>query len=274
MNIIAFANAVKLEIAFQNFLRLSSVHMRFIVVIQMVNRNRKIETGDGSDLSCSAGEPETGNSFHDRLKIILKSERSSKAFAARAGMSQSGFHRIEHGGDPTLPNLLGIAKAAGVSIRWLTGGAPDTAKDFVHHEQVLLQQLDQIRQEMRTLAQTPEELSNFKDAELCTLKLLDLNERHGKLIKANPRLSRIPSFGVENTDHADPAPAPPPLDLPLLEMVIEELERFRAERGLSWSPERRARLIGLGYGMMLEEKESSGGKADAGRLAYLFKAAS
>lgn len=73
---------------------------------------------------------------------------------------------------------------------------------------------------------------------------------------------------------ADPAPAPPPLDLPLLEMVIEELERFRAERGLSWSPERRARLIGLGYGMMLEDKESSGGKADAGRLAYLFKAAS
>ncbi|MEO5338650.1 MAG: hypothetical protein H7841_17455 [Magnetospirillum sp. WYHS-4] len=73
---------------------------------------------------------------------------------------------------------------------------------------------------------------------------------------------------------ADPALGAVPLDLPLLEMVIEELERFRAERGLSWSPERKARLIGLGYGMMLEEKESSGGKAEAGRLAYLFKAAS
>jgi transcriptional regulator with XRE-family HTH domain len=81
-------------------------------------------SGDGcnADHSGSEGELERDNGFHDRLRAILKNEASSSAFARRAGISQSGFHRIEHGGEPTLKTIIAIANAAGVTVQWLATG--------------------------------------------------------------------------------------------------------------------------------------------------------
>lgn len=60
--------------------------------------------------------------FHERLEIILSREPSSAAFARKAGLSQSGFHRIEKGGRPKLEALIAIANAAEVKVDWLLYG--------------------------------------------------------------------------------------------------------------------------------------------------------
>lgn len=73
--------------------------------------------------SSSDAEPEWADwEFHDRLKYLLAKEKSTSAFARKAGLSQSGLHRIESGGDPTLKTLVAIANAAGVSVQWLATG--------------------------------------------------------------------------------------------------------------------------------------------------------
>ena len=69
---------------------------------------------------------ELDSGFHSRLRKILEGERSSSAFAKRAGLSQSGFHRIENGGEPTLKTIISIAKAANVSVHWLITGEAET----------------------------------------------------------------------------------------------------------------------------------------------------
>lgn len=75
--------------------------------------------------SCSQSDLERDDTFHARLRKILDGERSSSSFAKRAGISQSGFHRIEKGGDPTLKTIIAIANAAGVSVQWLATGEGD-----------------------------------------------------------------------------------------------------------------------------------------------------
>lgn len=73
---------------------------------------------------------------------------------------------------------------------------------------------------------------------------------------------------------ADRAPAgDDPVDEALLEMIIEELEIFRRERGLRWGPNLTARLIGGGYAIMLEEREG-GREPNPALLKHLFKVAS
>ncbi|MBW7959861.1 MAG: helix-turn-helix transcriptional regulator [Candidatus Promineofilum sp.] len=73
--------------------------------------------------SGSNAKPEWADwEFHDRLRYLLTKEKSTSAFARKAGLSQSGLHRIEVGGEPTLKTLLAIARAAGVSIQWLASG--------------------------------------------------------------------------------------------------------------------------------------------------------
>lgn len=73
--------------------------------------------------SSSASKPEWAEwDFHDRLRYLLTREKSASAFARKAGLSQSGLHRIEAGGDPTLKTLVAIADAAGVPVQWLATG--------------------------------------------------------------------------------------------------------------------------------------------------------
>lgn len=73
--------------------------------------------------SSSAAKPEWADwGFHDRLNHLLAREKSASAFARKAGLSQSGLHRIEAGGDPTLKTLVAIADAAGVTVQWLATG--------------------------------------------------------------------------------------------------------------------------------------------------------
>ena len=68
-------------------------------------------------------------------------------------------------------------------------------------------------------------------------------------------------------------PSSETFDEELLSMVIEELERFREERNLYWSPQQKARLTTLGYDMMLEKREK-GEDTDTDSLQYILKAAS
>ena len=81
-----------------------------------------VDERQDEDRSGCEPELERDNEFHDRLRKILEGEVSSSAFARRAGISQSGFHRIEKGGEPTLKTIIAIAKAAGVSVQWLATG--------------------------------------------------------------------------------------------------------------------------------------------------------
>lgn len=74
----------------------------------------------------SSSEPELErelSGFHDRLRVILERYPSSSAFSKKAGLSQSGFHHIRHGGYPTLEVLIKISNAAEVSLDWLVLGA-------------------------------------------------------------------------------------------------------------------------------------------------------
>lgn len=70
-----------------------------------------------------------------------------------------------------------------------------------------------------------------------------------------------------------PAVPKEPMDEALLEMVVEELERFREGHDLYWSAERKARLIVYGYAMMLAER-AEGRRYNADRLRFMWKAAS
>jgi len=74
------------------------------------------------ELECDSG-------FHSRLKSVLANEKSSAAFARKAGLSQSGFNRIEKGGEPGLRALLSIARAAGVTVEWLASGQGPMRRD-------------------------------------------------------------------------------------------------------------------------------------------------
>lgn len=107
---------------------------------QMVKPKLKREKDVEEVVSSSGSEPESLSGFHERLNSILKSEQSKSALAVRAGISQSGFHRIVHGGEPGLKNLVAIANAAGVSLEWLATGqtplaspnpGPPQASDFI-----------------------------------------------------------------------------------------------------------------------------------------------
>jgi phage repressor protein C with HTH and peptisase S24 domain len=108
--------------------------------------------------------------FHARLNAILSREKASSAFAKKAGMSASGFHRIEHGGEPTLKNLLGIARAAGVSVAWLAEGKIETARDCDYDNLVMSRELEEVRRLQDSAAQTPDELERLKNYEVAIRK--------------------------------------------------------------------------------------------------------
>ncbi len=60
--------------------------------------------------------------FHSRLRLLLEKFKSNNAFAVAAGVSASGLNRLLEGGYPTLPILIALAKAGGVSVEWLSTG--------------------------------------------------------------------------------------------------------------------------------------------------------
>lgn len=65
--------------------------------------------------------------FHSRLRDVLSKFKSTNAFATASGVSPSGINRLLDGGYPTLPILVSLAKAGGVSVEWLSTGN-DTTK--------------------------------------------------------------------------------------------------------------------------------------------------
>ncbi|HGW5506337.1 TPA: XRE family transcriptional regulator [Citrobacter koseri] len=61
--------------------------------------------------------------FHARLRELLAKFKSTNAFAVASKVSPSGLNRLLDGGYPTLPILISLANAGGVSVEWLaTGG--------------------------------------------------------------------------------------------------------------------------------------------------------
>ncbi|GEK71558.1 MULTISPECIES: XRE family transcriptional regulator [Halomonas] len=79
------------------------------------------ELDEGEDrLSSSRKELET--SFIARMEFCARSVGSVSALAKAAGISQSGIRRYFTGGEPSRPQLIAIAKAAGVGVAWLAVG--------------------------------------------------------------------------------------------------------------------------------------------------------
>jgi len=59
--------------------------------------------------------------FSARLHALVEG-RTQASFAAEAGISQGGLHKLLHGGEPNLATLIALAKAGGVSVEWLATG--------------------------------------------------------------------------------------------------------------------------------------------------------
>lgn len=80
----------------------------------------KVTTSQGSELSSSAQELETGK-FSERLREAIGSQ-SVLAFSKSCGISDSLVRKYLAGSLPGTDNLVLMAKAAGVSIAWLAAG--------------------------------------------------------------------------------------------------------------------------------------------------------
>ena len=118
----------------------------------------------------------------------------------------------------------------------------------------------------------------------CSARSWEAYER-GKSLPGFRILQSVASLGIDihwlvtgegsmtRSANVTSAAPPEPIDEDLLKMIIEELERFRESRNLSWSAERKARLITYGYAMMIEEKEE-GRETSPRSLSFLLKAAS
>lgn len=75
---------------------------------------------DADSLSSSRDELES--SFIARMRFCAGNVGSVSALAKAAGISQSGIRRYFSGGEPSRPQLIALAKAAGVSVAWLATG--------------------------------------------------------------------------------------------------------------------------------------------------------
>jgi phage repressor protein C with HTH and peptisase S24 domain len=66
---------------------------------------------------------EKHNSFVDRLSVLEELVGNKSKLATRAGLSNSGIrHYFFENGEPTRPQLIALARAAGVHIDWLVTG--------------------------------------------------------------------------------------------------------------------------------------------------------
>lgn len=73
-----------------------------------------------AEYTASENDPRLGR-LHERLKVAI-GERSTRAVADEAGISEGTVRNLLNGGIPKLDSLLRIADAAGVSASWLATG--------------------------------------------------------------------------------------------------------------------------------------------------------
>jgi len=76
----------------------------------------------------SSSERELESSFIKRMEHCASKVGSVTALAKAAGISQSGIRRYFSGGEPSRPQLIAIAKAAGVPLGWLATGDTSSAE--------------------------------------------------------------------------------------------------------------------------------------------------
>lgn len=70
-----------------------------------------------------------GTTFSDRLRIAI-GERSIRAFAGESGISYGAMHKYFAGTtQPTLDNLVILARTTGVSLEWLATGEGSPVKE-------------------------------------------------------------------------------------------------------------------------------------------------
>ena len=131
---------------------------------------------DKNDLSAPSAE-DARCGFNRRLRAILSSEKSAASFAKRAGISQSGLNRLEHGGDPTLPTLIAIADAANVSVEWLATGGARCENDCVFEQQVLEEQIDNAESAIRSPDAPIDAVGPGAEFVKTLRSLVDLNDR-------------------------------------------------------------------------------------------------
>ncbi len=72
--------------------------------------------------SLSGSKDEVESAFVLRMRVCAAEVGSVSALAKKAGLSQGGIRRYFSGGEPTRPQLIAIAGAAGVSVEWLATG--------------------------------------------------------------------------------------------------------------------------------------------------------
>lgn len=72
--------------------------------------------------------PEPSSGFSERLRGLMAGSTQA-AFAAAAGISQAGLHKLLHGGEPNLGTLIALAKAGSVRIEWLATGRGEKIHD-------------------------------------------------------------------------------------------------------------------------------------------------
>lgn len=65
--------------------------------------------------------------FVERLRQVI-GEGSARSFAHRAGLKSSTLQAVLKGSNPTLPTLIAIAEAGGVSVEWLAVGIAATER--------------------------------------------------------------------------------------------------------------------------------------------------
>ncbi|MGX3065500.1 XRE family transcriptional regulator [Ursidibacter arcticus] len=73
-----------------------------------------------------------GTGFSERLKKMI-GNKSGRAFAKEVGISYSTLHNyLTNVSSPTLDNLIALAEATGVDMKWLaTGEEPTTNENFI-----------------------------------------------------------------------------------------------------------------------------------------------
>jgi transcriptional regulator with XRE-family HTH domain len=171
-------------------------------------------------------ELSTDAEFIKRLEVCADLAGSMNALSRATGMSQSGMRRYFHGGEPTRPVLIAIANAVGVNLLWLMTGEGETFKPA---KPDYLKSAAEIGREQADKYGITKTLSEQADH---ATRRKDIN--HGE----------PPEYAVKREQTTTKEA---PLDLQLLQEVIEALEAHLMIRGMMLTPARKALFIQLIY---------------------------
>jgi transcriptional regulator with XRE-family HTH domain len=154
--------------------------------------------------------------FADRISELITEAGGYAEFARSCGVSESVARKWSKGGsDPSRSNLIAIAKARNVNLLWLATGEGEKTEDE-----------SSISVTVTANSEHP-------------IRRKDIN--HGE----------PPEYAVKR---AQTTTKEPPLDLQLLQEVIEALEAHLMIRGMMLTPARKALFIQLIYEHQMDKR--------------------